>query len=257
MNKKVCKCGHGFDMHGYKGGRCFVKECACEAFKKQPKSDSPSPEMVCPTRFTTSSRLHKYGWNSIWTWSSSPNCKTFGASLPTIATDVHILVDDCSNIPSLEPPEKVSQKLLLTDTEMSDLPIDPYASWVYQMLNAQILKLQQAGWGNLTELKSELESCVNTLKQRDNQLETAQARIKELEADIKEWKSIANARDKMVDVAKAEARQQAFQSVENIVNPYKADQSVNLPEYCTAVGFNKAINAVKKILKQGELPKEQ
>jgi hypothetical protein len=32
------------------------------------------------------------------------------------------------------------------------------------------------------------------------------ARITELETDVKEWKSIANARDKMVDVACAEAR---------------------------------------------------
>ena len=46
---------------------------------------------------------------------------------------------------------------------------------------AQLLKCHQSEAAEIKELKSQLESCVNTLKERDNQLEKAETRIKELE----------------------------------------------------------------------------
>ena len=142
-----------------------------------------------------------------------------------------------------------------------------------------ILKLQQAGWGEISGKDAEIAELERVL---DNWRKLATERYdknREQEARIKELGAINSNNQKLITVlseqvqelekyhqpeyetailqqARKEARQQALKEVENIVNPYKADQSVNLPEYCTAVGFNKAINAVKKILKRGELPEK-
>ena len=100
------------------------------------------------------------------------------------------------------PSTPASDGMLLTDEEMYDI-IEDAISWgilhpdfkkYHELIEAKIrettkyilAKCHQSEAAEIKELKSQLESCVNTLKERDNQLEKAEARIKELKIDIEE-----------------------------------------------------------------------
>ena len=81
---------------------------------------------------------------------------------------------------------------ILSDEEIKDkiLSLDiakECYAYYYKILYdkyLQLLKCHQSEAAD-KELKSQLESCVNTLKERDNQLEKAETRIKELEDEDK------------------------------------------------------------------------
>ena len=64
-----------------------------------------------------------------------------------------------------------------------------------------------------------IEMCDKITEHDADEMDKAKARLKELEVDINEWKSIANARDKMVDVAKSEAKSEAYRDFEKLFEP--------------------------------------
>ena len=170
-----------------------------------------------------------------------------------------------SDPPSPEAPERLGFNHIPTDDELDLITTvngtlqEEYRRQALKTYNATLKLLQQAGWGNLKEAQKHIELLESENYAYQDKESELQVRIKELEKQNEQLRIgelVITTEQKQKEQIKAEARQQALKEVENIVNPYKADQSVNLPEYCTAVGFNKAINAVKKILKRGELPEK-
>ena len=125
-----------------------------------------------------------------------PECSGFGSiTIAGCSGTKNIKCPKCNgtgNVPA-QPQQPVPTEELLTDEEILDLgkkycyqSTRPAIAtwelcWMKEICQSQLLKCQQSESAEIAELKSQLESCVNTLKERDNMLEKAEARIKELE----------------------------------------------------------------------------
>ena len=188
-------------------------------------SDPPSPEMVCPRNKEPIIITANMGeWKC-------PNCyKILIFHTKDDSIKIQNIIDHKCDIPSPEPPEKVSDEII---EELRNSPIKPMVLQkpegvtIYYLSKADakliLSELQQAGFGDLKEAKQyqavfdelnfdrERKRFWEEIAEADEKIKEQEARIKELESDIKEWKLIAEARDKMCDVTKAKARQQAFQ----------------------------------------------
>ena len=105
---------------------------------------------------------------------------------------------------------------ILSDEEIKDkiLSLDiakECYAYYYKILYdkyLQLLKCHQSEAAEIKELKSQLESCVNTLKERDNQLEKAETRIKELETKTESCRGCDQFFSTQISEAKAEARKE-------------------------------------------------
>ena len=124
-----------------------------------------------------------------------------------------------SDPPSPEPPEKVREDIV---KEIWKYTFSTESS--QRLADSIILKLQQAGWGDLSELKHKLEE----------QWEWSQKAL--------DW------RESEISKSVAEARQQALKEVGEWLDKYVTVT----PNVCS---IDRLEQAIKK-LKQGELPKE-
>ena len=175
-------------------------------------SDPPSPERVCPKAETCDCPCQ----------GKHPHKKNVGCTnKPTEGCP------DCVPVSSPEPPEKMR----LTDEEINKtrnrsipdanvkLPkLSDSQEWLLyldrEMCKAQILKLQQAGWGDIQHI---LDTDAELLHEQE-------ARIKELETEVSDIKKLM-AQDKIRigeywEGKLAEARQQAFEEFAFKVNEW-------------------------------------
>ena len=232
MDKKVCKCGHSDIIHEYYTDTCHAKGCSCLSFQ-EPNSDPPSPEMVCQCGHDV--KEHFEGGGEV-TYCEHNDASSYCRCPKFIPV---------SQVPSPEPPEKVRAEI---------------ANEFINIVPRECSICKGTGWlpdppeSYFNQHECEYCKGLGKLPSLDTRLAKADSIILKLQQAG--WADNKEAIQLIYRKAYVEARQQVLKEVENIVNPYKADQSVNLPEYCTAVGFNKAINAVKKILKRGELPEK-
>ena len=260
MDKKVCKCGHSDSIHEYYTDTCHAKGCSCLSFQ-EPNSNPPSPEMVCPNCKQTivikkdgTISYHKvpakdrelYGHNA-----KTAYCPLSGCDYQECAT---------IPVPPPEAPERVSETKNILEQFTIQLwrtyssQFDHHAiSWEYEPDNIKEIwrreaasiygQLQQAGWGDLKELVIENDRLEDFVVRSKDEYEKQEARIKELETELRTLKERDLARIITIDEckkrlevldkklsntelaiaqAKAEAYKEIGDAIDKTENPYKS-----------------------------------
>ena len=250
MEKKVCKCGHSDIIHEYYTDTCHAKGCSCLSFQ-EPNSDPPSPEMVCQCGHDV--KEHFEGGGEV-TYCEHNDASSYCRCPKFIPV---------SQVPSPEPPEKVRAEIAnefinIVPRECSIckgtgwLP-DPPESYFNQheceyckglgklpsldtrlaKADSIILKLQQAGWGDIQHILDTDAELLHEQEARIKELETELRTLKERDLariiTIDECKKRLEVLDKKLSntelaiaQAKAEAYKEIGDAIDKTENPYKS-----------------------------------
>jgi len=239
--KQICEKCYLWDNDGCYCASDGRNTEVCEFFNRIDAlyPDSPSPEMVCP-------ECHGDKWHTV-------------NGFPVDCDLCH----GTGKVPSPElPPEKVRHEIAKHLTGMNNKTY-PYESYLNQA-DFIILKLQQAGWGDTIDLKSQIVNLQTELTNEHSHyqadLEDKQARIKELDSRIVLLLDELEDADNKKKQAKAEARQQALKEVGEWLESHKTYHYATDPhgqrkEDSYSIFLRDWRKAVET-LKQGELPKE-